>query len=220
MARTYHPDDKRKSPTIRKKRTVQKSKNMNDKKQGQPQVAIVIGHTEKKPGACSPHGIPCEWQFNNKVAEYLKDIADVYYNDTYKRGYRSMVARTAKRINKEDYLLVIELHYNAASPSANGTECLYYYANETGKKLAQLYSKMVSDKFGTKIRGNKGAKALVNKGDRGFYAVAYPDPTAIMPEPFFGSNKEDAKRFKGKEKQYSELLRAFIAKAIRILKKK
>jgi N-acetylmuramoyl-L-alanine amidase len=174
-------------------------------------VAIVIGHTKLRPGACSKYGIPCEWTYNNKVASYLKDIADVYHYGSYNAGYKSMVRSMANKLNKKNYKLVIELHYNAASPSANGTECFYYYSNKKGKEIAENYCKRFTELFGTK---NRGAKAMTGKKQRGFWALYYPKATAILPEPFFGSNKSDCNKVEGKEMQYADMLRELIRESI------
>lgn len=170
-------------------------------------VAIVVGHTKLKPGACSPYGIPCENIFNSEIARYLECIADIYYYDSYNLGYTSMVKRNAAKINKKDYGLVIELHYNAATPQAHGCETLYYYSNREGKEIAEKFSEAISKEFNVK---NRGAKALVNKKDRGFAAVYYTKPTTILLEPFFGSNKEDSSKFKGKEFKYAQLIKKLI----------
>lgn len=170
-------------------------------------VAIVIGHTNRSKGACSPFGIPCEFDFNKKVASYLECFADVYEYSTYTAGYTAMVKANAAKMNVHPYKLVIELHYNAATPLANGTEVLYYFASKTGKAYAEVAANMITQKFGTT---NRGAKALVKSSDRGFAAVYYPKAPAIMLEPFFGSNIEDANKFKGKEKEYADLIMDFV----------
>jgi N-acetylmuramoyl-L-alanine amidase len=168
-------------------------------------IAIVVGHTKAMKGACSPHGIACEWVYNSKVASYLKDIADIYYYDTYsKGGYTDMVKRNARKINAQNYNLVMELHYNDAAPEANGCETYYYFSNAIGKQLATTASEYISSAMGVK---NRGIRALINKYDRGFAAVYYPTPTTLLLEPFFGSNEADCKKFMGKEKEYADVLR-------------
>lgn len=171
------------------------------------EIAIVIGHNNKSKGACSPFNIPCEWDFNNKVATYLTDIADIYYYDSYSSGYTTMIKRNAAKINKKNYKLVIELHYNAASPEANGCETLYYFNSKKGKELATKASELISSKFNVK---NRGIRALVNSKDRGFAAVYYPKPPVILLEPFFGSNKNDSDKFRNREKEYADIIREII----------
>lgn len=170
-------------------------------------IAIVIGHTKISPGACSPFGIDCEHKFNKEVASHLACIADIYEYDSYNLGYTSMVKRNAAKLNKKNYKLVIELHYNAASPQANGTECLYYFANKKGKELSELFCKRFCEEFHTT---NRGAKALVSNKDRGFAAVYYPKATTIMLEPFFGSNKGDVQKIKYNIKDYADMITNFI----------
>lgn len=169
-------------------------------------VAIVVGHTKLRPGACGID-IPCEFSFNQKVAEYLGDICDIYYYDSYNLGYKSMVKRNADKMNRKDYDLVIELHYNAASPQANGCEVFYYFTNKTGKMYAEYMSKMISKVF--KVR-DRGAKPMIGENQRGYWALFYPKATTLLLEPFFGSNRQNALKFKGKEKEYSEMIRDFL----------
>lgn len=170
-------------------------------------VAIVVGHAQDSKGACGIDGIPCEWDYNSKVASFLTDIADVYFYDGYQKGYTTMVKKNAEKLNAKNYDLIIELHYNAASPSANGVETLYYFNSEKGKKAAVIFSAMVAVGFGIR---NRGIRALVNSQDRGFAAVYYTKAPTILVEPFFGSSKEDVAKFKGQEKKYADLIRQFI----------
>lgn len=168
-------------------------------------VAIVIGHTNLRKGACS-EVVECEFNYNRKVAQCLSDVCDIYYYDSYNLGYKSMVKRNAKKMNKNDYDLVLELHYNSAVPQANGCEVFYYFNNSEGKKLAGELSEMISQTFDVKDRG---AKAMVSKRQRGFWALYYPIATTLLLEPFFGSNTEDATKFKDDE-EYSRMIRKFL----------
>ena len=156
-------------------------------------TAVLIGHTETSPGACSPFMKDCEFQFNKKIAlmaaERDSNIT-VFENGTYKNGYFEMVKNTSARINKGGFDLIIELHYNAADPSAHGSEALYYFKNAKGKKLANHFSSLMQSEMKYKSRG---AKPLINKTDRGFWAVYIPAPTVVILEPFFGSNENDVK---------------------------
>lgn len=169
-------------------------------------IAIVVGHTKLRPGACGVN-IPCEHEFNSCVAEYLSDIADIYYYDSYNLGYKSMVKRNATKLNTKNYSLVLELHYNAATPQANGTETFYYFNNKRGKRLAENINNLISSTFKVK---NRGPKAMVNKNQRGFWALFYPNATTLLLEPFFGSNKRDAAIFENNEYKYSKVIREFL----------
>ena len=103
--------------------------------------------------------------------------------------------------------IILELHYNAATPAANGCEVFHYYTNKTGKKLAENLCSYLSTEFGVK---NRGAKAMVNKSQRGFWALFYPKATALLLEPFFGSNKSDVNSFQGCEEDYANTIRKFL----------
>lgn len=173
-------------------------------------VAIVVGHTKLKPGACGIN-LKCEFNYNSKVAELLSDVCDIYYYDSYNLGYTSMVKRNANKMNKKNYDLILELHYNASLPSANGCEVFYYYNNSEGKSLATLLSSIISTTFNVK---NRGAKAMLKitgqKAPRGWAALYYPNATTLLLEPFFGSNRSDAYKFRYKEEEYSCMIRDFL----------
>jgi len=170
-------------------------------------VAIVVGHTKLRPGA-KGIDIPAEYIYNSKVAEYLSDICDVYHYGSYNLGYKSMVKANATKMNKNDYDLVIELHYNNFKDyRANGCEVLYYHKNAKGKKLAGFLSENISTPFGVKDRG---AKPLTSGKERGYWAVYYPKATTLLVEPFFASNDGDRAKFKDNEELYSKKIRSFL----------
>lgn len=176
--------------------------------------AIVVGHTKMKQGACSPYDLPCEWQFNKKIAENMRDIADIYYHDHYNFGYKSMIKRTAKRIDKNDYDLVIELHYNKAeSSAANGVEALHYFKNNDTRYLSVWFANRYSHAFGVV---NRGIKGLANKYDRGYWMVAIPRAPVMILEPFFGSNKNDVAKYKKNPDLYMQIIRELFAESSKI----
>ena len=158
-------------------------------------VAIIIGHAHDRRGADSVWLEP-EFDYNTDVANYLKELAPcmyhIFFHSGYKKGYSAMIKATANRINQGDFDLVIELHYNmAASSTANGCMFLYHYNSKKGKEWAEKLSKGVSSVMDVK---NLGAKPLKST-DNGYLAVTYPNPPALIAEPFFGSNKSDSQKF-------------------------
>lgn len=161
-------------------------------------IAAVIGHTEKSKGAYSKHFKLREFDFYTKVAELLEGV-DIYTHDSSISGYVTRQKATAAILNSKDYDLVIELHFNHFSDaSANGCETLYYFKSKHGKYYAELFSEVLNDYTGIKLR-NGGIKALANRRDRGFAAVFYPKAPAILIEPFFGSNKTDCEKIESIE---------------------
>lgn len=178
-------------------------------------VAIVVGHTSGSKGAQSPY-LPAEYDYNLEVANELKKLYtgyDIYTHRTYSVGYYNMWKETAAKLNAKDYDLVIELHYNAASPKAHGTETLHYFNSKKGKAYAEIFSDVISKDFGTTKRGINGGKPLVNSNDRGYYAVYLPKAPALIVEPFFGSNEEESKMFRDTTK-YAQSLHKAIQKSI------
>lgn len=157
-------------------------------------VAVYIGHTPKADkGAYSEHLKLSEYDYNLKVAKEL----EVLDKNTYKIFSHSIQDYYSRQVamaeNTKNYDVVIELHFNAASKTANGTESLYYFSSKKGKELASILSKNVQKRFCTTLRGVEGTKALLNKNDRGFWFVRLSKPIAVIFEPFFGSNEESLK---------------------------
>lgn len=165
-------------------------------------IAIVVGHHRLSKGAKSIY-LPSEWDLMKEVAENLKDVADVFYHNPNIGGYgarqRAMGKRTA------NYDIVFELHYNAASPQANGCEALYYFSNKEGKRIAEKFCNMVSQFMGIK---NRGSKALHSDNQRGYGFVYNMKGTAIILEPFFGTSEKDVTLFH--KAKYADMLRQFI----------
>jgi N-acetylmuramoyl-L-alanine amidase len=157
-------------------------------------VAIVVGHHAKAKGAYSEFLKDSEFDFYNKVVDWYKRClngsGDIYLHDENIGGYITRIKNTARKLNTKNYDLVIELHFNAATPQANGCETLYYFQSKKGREYAFKFSQIVHEQTGIKVRNN-GLKALTHKGDRGFASVFYPSAPTILIEPFFGSNKKD-----------------------------
>lgn len=171
-------------------------------------VALVPGHTGNgDKGAYSDTLNVSEYDYWFDVAKRIEalgnvqvDIYDMYTHKT--QPYYERQKQLADKINNSGivYDVVLELHFNAASPTANGTECLYWFGSKKGMEIAKQISKFVSNVYGTKLRGVDGSKALVNKNDRGYwftYLIKYP---AVITELFFGSNSEESKKFEDRQK--------------------
>jgi N-acetylmuramoyl-L-alanine amidase len=171
-------------------------------------IAIVVGHHENSKGAYSDYFCKNEWDFYNDVIKYLHNVK-IFHHDKNISGYITRIKDTAVRLDKENFDLVIELHFNSFfEPSANGCETLYYYANESAKNLAIQFTNLVNRRTGIKVRGT-GAKALANRNDRGFASVYYPKAPVLLIEPFFGSNTDDCKMI-GCTKHLAEIINDFI----------
>ncbi len=165
-------------------------------------VAIVIGHDWSSKGAFSRIVGQPEYDYNKEVAEMIG--CDVYTHSP-NISYKNKMRATYQKLSH--YALTLELHYNAASPSAHGAEALFFHTNPLGKRAAELFAEMVSSRYGTR---NRGAKQLSNLNQRGYWAVASGIPTGLILEPFFGTHKE-AYKFKNKC-AYAGLISEFIEK--------
>ena len=161
-------------------------------------VAFVIGHTSKDKGAYSNFLKISEWDmFKNFSEGFLQEVGDIFFHNPNISYYTKRQEETAAKT--KDYEIVFELHFNAASPSAEGCEALYYHGNEKAKALCNKFCSLMESKMQMK---NRGAKALKPKGingkdenDRGFGFVSKQKPTAIILEPFFSSNPSDCDKF-------------------------
>lgn len=173
-------------------------------------VAIIIGHRERSQGAYSPTLNKTEFQFNKKVALFLEDIADIYERPNIpfvSEAFR--IKELVKEVNKKSYRLVISLHFNSfENDIAHGATALYYITNSKGKHIATEFVKIMADDFGIKKRD---LIPISNKNQRGGTLITGLHATSILVEPFFGSNEEDALKFKDQEEKYAQLLRSLIA---------
>lgn len=171
-------------------------------------VAFVIGHHKKSKGALSKHFGLREYDFYKEVLSFLNEPS-VFYHDENISGYTTRIKNTASKINKVNFDLVIELHFNSAvHHSANGCETLYYYRSDKSRDYAKQFSKIVASETGIKSR-NGGLKALTNRGDRGFASVYYTKAPTILIEPFFGSNDNDCKRIES-TKNMARIINKFL----------
>lgn len=178
-------------------------------------VALVVGHTTTPKGDKGAYSDALKTSENDywlDVALRLEKLGkvkvDIYHLFTHTiQDYYKRQKALADKINGSGivYDAILELHFNAASPLANGTECLYWFGSKKGKQIAQQLSAHISNVYGTKLRGDKGSRALVNKSDRGYYftyLVKYP---AVITEFFFGSNREEALKFEDRQKMACSL---------------
>lgn len=167
-------------------------------------VGLVIGHTVlgADKGAYSSFLGLSESEYWKKVVCFIptfhkgNTIVCYSHSNDKKLDYYGRQLQTANSMNSQDFDLVVELHFNSATPQAHGTETLYYFSSEKGKEAAKIFSDEVGKEFPQmKLRGDEGSKPLVSKDDRGARFVIMQKAPAIIFEPFFGSNKEDCEAF-------------------------
>lgn len=149
-------------------------------------VVLVIGHTEKSPGACNTANSICEFEFNKKLAKEVVSInnnnrceIEVVYRDRYKD--------LPGKINKLNPDFVICLHNNAFNTRVTGSETLYYHKSKKGKKMASIFQTKIVKALKSKDRGIKGKSSE----ERGGYILKYTRAPCILIEPFFIDNDMD-----------------------------
>jgi N-acetylmuramoyl-L-alanine amidase len=165
-------------------------------------IAICVGHSRKISGRydggaySAPLNIN-ERDFNLKVASQLskklasRNIRSKIIDHYNGNGYGSAMADVARQVKEAGATLAIELHFNSATPQANGHEWLYWHSSEIGQKIAGKFEKEFSKEFpGIKSRGLKS----ITKKDRGGKFLELTHCPAIILEPFFGSSVGDCAR--------------------------
>ena len=150
-------------------------------------IAIVVGHDSIEQGAFSNLLKKSEFAYYSEVVKLLP--FDIYYRST-KGGYKSKMEELAKQINGKGYTLVIELHFNSFNGVANGSEALYFIGSNIGKRYSEILAEGVAKEYGSTRRG---AKAISQTNDRGYWFMKLMDPPAVIYEPFFADNVEAIK---------------------------
>jgi N-acetylmuramoyl-L-alanine amidase len=156
-------------------------------------LAIIVGHTEQRQGAFALEPISQhEYTFNRGIAQVMETAAasqGIAVRTFFRDGVGISGAYQAAVSFEPDG--IIELHFNAASAAARGTETLCSGNHPGSKKLADLVQKSMVTVFKRTGSRNRGVKVL-HPGDRGFGNVsAAPSVPSVLVEPFFGSNAGD-----------------------------
>ncbi len=168
-------------------------------------LAVVIGHTSTSGGA-KGIGIAREYDYNTVVAEDMRVYAQGSFGDLSDKPIEVKLFRrdgigvsgAYELVDEWQADLSVELHYNAASSSAKGTETLssgssgsLEFANQVQTKLCTLLNRSGNSR-GIKIRNR------TNK-ERGWLSLVSGRAPAIITEPAFGSNPADAALLKNKQ---------------------
>lgn len=165
-------------------------------------AAIIIGHNASAKGANAlpPIG-QSEWEFNCAVAEAMR-YTKVMEIGVFRRqpglGYSREIDLVYAQVNKFGADVSVELHFNAASPAATGTETLHS-GSANSYTLASCIQRAMVSHLGLRDRGLK-ARGRSDRGGRSLHAGKAP---AVLVEPFFGTNAEDCQ--KASEVDFAEM---------------
>lgn len=159
-------------------------------------IGLVIGHNAKSKGAFSTYLNTNEFDFYSKVSELVKKQIDLeVFTREYCNSYSKEMAKVIEKINKDNFDLVIELHFNGLNGTAQGCECLHWHSSVKGKQYSDKFNKLMETK-GIKTRRNILVKDL---SINGAYGVMKSKCPYILIEPFFGDNKQDCGVIKSAE---------------------
>lgn len=168
-------------------------------------VAIIVGHDAMRPGAIFQSGpmkgTP-EYTYNKKLAEHIQ----IYLT---RRGCKSkIILRDKIGINgayqqaaKFDANFIIELHFNSSADSAaRGFEVLIgdnspATIERTERKFIEVLRNKMLAHFNSRIRHANGVLEVRREDRGGGNVCAISSTPAVLIEPFFASNPDEATRF-------------------------
>jgi len=149
--------------------------------------ALIIGHSEKDPGAVNEKACITEFGFNRGLAKLIDKYVcpsavsiELVYRDV-------LYSKLPEKVNRLNPDFIISLHCNAFNEAASGTEVLYYHKSSKGFEIAGILQNELVQALHLKDRGIKGKSAE----DRGGYLLRYTDAPCVIAEPFFIDNDND-----------------------------
>lgn len=173
-------------------------------------IAICVGHSRGDKGARSVGGVS-EWDYNRDLGMRIRNLLmdrgmtacfiDRYAQASYGRAMDYLSAHL-KSMRVE---CAVELHFNAASPSAAGHEWLYWHASNPGRALARCLDESMAARFERHPR--RGIKPIgLGKDDRGAGFLQKTHCPAAIAEPFFGTNAESWAFFNDHRQDLAEVI--------------
>ena len=175
------------------------------------QFVISSGHGDKVSGAI---GILNE---HNEAKKVVDRVHSILTNDYNGKGYKyheitatnqqQNLANIVSFHNRKTRDLDISVHFNSASATATGTECLYY----DKKVLSAKMSKAMSNALGIVDRGAKERKEL--------YFLRNTSKSAILLEVCFVTSKKDAAVYRENFEDLCQAIAKIIANELGYTKK-
>jgi N-acetylmuramoyl-L-alanine amidase len=179
-------------------------------------LAIVVGHDSRAQGAASVAPLSMsEYRYNVLVAAQMVAMSSTMSVESkiFLRDGIGLI-KCYKQVETWKPDAVIELHFNSCNaPNVLGTETLVG-EDDDSCLFGQFIHASVCHVFGRRQddKTDRGLKTIANTpGERAWYNVnSLPMIPNVLTEPFFGSNKADAKRGLDLMKPYADaLVRAF-----------
>lgn len=175
-------------------------------------LALIVGHDAKDQGAIMHESRESEYQYNSKLAEMVKELAQKHW-PLISVGvvYRDKVGLTgAYKLANEKFQadLAIELHFNAADGKAKGTTTLCT-PDLNDVEFAHCVQKEMARVFMRKQNEDRGVRTISRTARGGENVHSFPGGSNCLVEPFFGDNPEDAAAGRSLMRPYAEgLLKA------------
>ena len=164
-------------------------------------IALVVGHTEKSPGAFNTQCGITEFDFNRKLVTSIAAIIDDRCE--VKIVYRERYSDLPEKINAWNPNFVICFHANSYYFRGTGTETLFYHKSKKGKEMAMIFQDNIVKALGLKDRGVKEKSSE----QRGGFVLRGTVAPCILLEPFFIDNDDD---YKTAVNKYPELVGACV----------
>jgi len=176
-------------------------------------VVLAIGHSRKirgrlDGGAVSVVGKVSEWSYNSDLsllmADYLRNqgLEVIIISDYKGAGYSKAMEWLSGNVRSIGADCAVELHFNSATPSANGHEWIYEAGDDEGKRLAESIKESYSAAVASNIKFRRYIAAT--KKDNGFGFVSKMPCPAVVLEPFFGSRSYDWRYASSNKKTIAE----------------
>lgn len=160
--------------------------------------ALCVGHSRRGDrGAVNTKGVS-EHAFNLPLAERVCELLEAaghtckIFSSYDADSYESAMRWVAKEVGAWRADAAVELHFNSASPSAEGYEYLFWRSSQRAEKLAQCFAVTHKKAFPQcKFRGLKPCDNL----SRGAGFLRRTPCPAVILEPFFGSNARETELY-------------------------
>lgn len=151
-------------------------------------LAIIVGHTQKEPGAHAVDPLNLhEYDYNKALAFDISSEIGVETKIFFRDGLG--IVKTYESMNAWHPTCCLELHFNADENHAyHGSEVLFSARFPESQKLADDIQKNLVSYLDLRDRGIKS----VRPGDRGYINLILAECPSVLIEPFFGTNNHDA----------------------------
>lgn len=168
-------------------------------------LGLIVGHTDKNPGATSILGVT-EYDYNSEIAA----LASKYAND--KKEIKVIVIKRDEvgiagayhAAEKAGCDAVIELHFNDYTGEASGSETLCS-PDLTDVEFAHEIHAGMCEAFG-RSGMSRGVKVIPRSGRGAENIYSFPNGVNCLVEPFFGDNAKDWELAGDKKEAYAHAL--------------